>query len=244
MNIEISGLTKSFDGVPVLKDINLKDELHSLAVIGPSGGGKSTLLRILSGLIPATSGTAVINGRRIGVEADDRRNYRKTIGFVFQHSGLFTHLSAKDNITLPLTKVHGFSEADADRRAEELLTRFGLIDDAGKRPSALSGGQRQRTAIARAIAPNPQLLFLDEPTSALDPEYTSDVLNLVHELTDAGMDMIIVTHEMGFARHACEKTAFLFDGTLLEYGTGQEIFDAPKTPELKHFLGTLLKWSV
>lgn len=245
MRIEIKGLSKQFaQGREILKYIDFCDEVHTLAIIGPSGDGKSTFLRILGGLISPTRGEIWVNGQQIQEEEAALTAYRRGIGFVFQQGGLFRHMTALDNIAVPLVRVHGLSKPDAEERAIALLTRFGLLEDAHKKPSALSGGQQQRIAIARAIAPKPQLLLLDEPTSALDPEYTTEVLDMINELKQDGMDFIIVTHEMGFARHACDKVAFLYSGKLLEYGDSNTVFNAPETVELKNFLGKLLEWKV
>ena len=245
MRIEAKDVCKSFeDGKTVLNGISLSDDVTSLAIIGPSGGGKSTFLRILGGLLPMDSGELMVDGDRISQNEKELIEYRRKIGFVFQKSGLFHHLTGRENIVLPLQKVHGLSEEAANKRADELLKRFGLSDDADKRPSALSGGQQQRIAIARAIAPNPKLLLLDEPTSALDPEYTVEVLNMIEDLKESGIRFIIVTHEMGFARNACDKVAFLYDGKLMEYGESKETFTSPKTAELQRFLGRLLEWSI
>ena len=228
---------KSADGTAkqVLHDVNMEEDIKTLALIGPSGGGKSTLLRILSNLITPTSGSV-----NLGTDQT---------GFVFQQNGLFRHWTGLQNITIPLEKVHGFTPEDAQKRAEELLDRFGLLDEAGKRPAFLSGGQNQRIAIARAVAPRPEMLFFDEPTSALDPEYTVEVLDMINELKDEGLNFIIVTHEIGFARRACEKMAFLAPrkgsnegATLLETGKSNELFTHPKTEELKAFLYKILEW--
>lgn len=245
MKIELNGLAKCYgDRREVLHPIDFSDDVHTLAVIGPSGGGKSTLLRILGGLIPPTGGEVQLGGRSLPQTESELVDYRKQLGFVFQQGGLFRHMTALENITVPLVRVHGFAEGTAKERAMELLTRFGLAADAGKRPAALSGGQQQRVAIARAIAAKPKLLLLDEPTSALDPEFTSEVLDLICELKDEGLDFIIVTHEMGFAYHACEKAAFLCGGQLMEYGESEELFKHPRTPQLGQFLGKLLEWNV
>lgn len=244
MKVKLNQLTKCFGEHKVLDAIDFEDEITTLAIIGTSGGGKSTLLRILGGLIEATDGQAVINGQCITEKGASLLEYRRKIGFVFQQNGLLKHLTALQNVTMPLIKVHGYSKEKAEERAMELLNHFGLKKEAGKRPIALSGGQNQRIAIARAIAPNPKFLLLDEPTSALDPEYTIAILNMIQELKQEKMDFIIVTHEMGFARHACEKTMFLNDGRILEYGKSEEIFSEPKTPQLKHFLDNLLEWNV
>ena len=239
MKLELKNLSKSFDGkAEVLKDINLSDEVRALALIGSSGCGKSTLLRILGGLIPASSGEALLDGMR----AETNVKYRKRIGFVFQNSGLFLHMNALDNITLPLIKVHGMSKEAAAGRAEELISRFGLSHEAHKMPAQLSGGQKQRVSIARAIAPKPEIILLDEPTSALDPEYTTEVLNMIGELRDENLSFIIATHEMGFALHACDKLAFLHGGGIAEYGGSAEIFAHPKTEKLQSFLSKILEW--
>ncbi len=239
MKIEVSGLCKSFN-VDVLKNVELNDTVSTLAIIGRSGCGKSTLLRILGGLLLANEGSAYIDD----VLVEDTSAYRKHIGFVFQQGGLFSHLSAKKNITLPLEQVHGMAQADAQLRAEELLLRFGLAEQADKLPSQMSGGQKQRVAIARAIAPKPKVLLLDEPTSALDPEYTIEVLNIINELKEENLSFIIATHEMGFALHTCEKVAFMHEGRIAEYGESKQVFANPKTPELQAFLSKLLQWSV
>lgn len=245
MRIEIQGLAKQFaEGKEILKSIDFCDDIHTLAIIGPSGDGKSTLLRILGGLISPTEGQILVNGQIILEEEAALTAYRRQIGFVFQHGGLFRHMTALDNIAVPLIRVHGMSKQQAEDCAIGLLTRFGLVNDSHKKPSALSGGQQQRIAIARAIAPQPQILLLDEPTSALDPEYTTEVLDMINELKQDGMDFIIVTHEMGFARHACEKVAFLYGGRLLEYGNSDAVFTSPKSDELKNFLSKLLEWKV
>lgn len=241
MRIEIKNLSKTFDGLTmVLQDISYSGDIRALALIGRSGCGKSTFLRILGGLIPASGGTVLLDGEA----AADHEEYRKGIGFVFQQGGLFTHLSAIDNIALPLIKVHGLSRDRAQERGWELLSRFGLKTEAHKKPSQLSGGQKQRVSIARAIAPKPKILLLDEPTSALDPEYTTEVLDMIRELKDENLTFIIATHEMGFAYHACDKIIFLDDGGIREHGESSEIFTHPETPELNGFLSKLLEWKV
>ena len=241
MRIEIRKLRMDFDRQnEVLKGIDLHDEITTLAVIGSSGCGKSTLLRIIGGLIPASSGEVLLDGET----AADNERYRRKIGFVFQQGGLFSHLCAEENITLPLIKTHGFSAEQAKARADELLYRFGLEREAKKRPLELSGGQKQRISIARAVAPKPKLLLLDEPTSALDPEYTTDVLDMIKELGEENLSFIIATHEMGFALHACDKVAFLDQGIIAEYGGSHEVFKNPKTEKLSGFLSKLLEWKV
>lgn len=244
MKIEFHGLTKQYDKEHVvLKPMDFSDDIHTLAIIGPSGGGKSTLLRILGGLLLPTAGRVAVGGEELPFDENALQKYRQKLGFVFQQGGLFRHLSAMENIALPLEKVHGYTKQEARERADELLERFGLGMDGRKKPGALSGGQQQRVAIARAVAARPGLLLLDEPTSALDPEYTNEVLDVIHELKNEGMDFVIVTHEMGFARHACEKAVFLWEGALLEYGDSGELFGCPKTKELERFLGRVLEWN-
>lgn len=240
MVIELSGVCKSFGGENVIENIDMKGDFHSLAVIGPSGAGKSTLLRIIGGLLPADSGTVTVGGEA----AADTPEYRRGIGFVFQQGSLFTHMTAEENIMTPLVKVHRMTKAEAQERSDELLSRFGLMDERKKRPAALSGGQQQRVAIARAIAAKPKLLLLDEPTSALDPEYTTEVLDMIDELKAEGLDFVIVTHEMGFARHACDEAAFIAERRLLEQGTSAEMFASPGTEQLKGFLGKVLEWDI
>ena len=215
MLISLDHLCKSFDGVEVLRDITFDEEVSALAIIGPSGGGKSTLLRIIGGLEAPTSGTMAVDGSPVSFDEASLRAYRATLGFVFQDGGLFHHMTALENVALPLRMVHGASSDEADDRARELLARLGLEDSLAKRPAQLSGGQKQRVAIARALAARPRLLLLDEPTSAL-----------------------------GFARHACDHVAFLYDGRLLEYGDAARLFDHPETPELTRFLSRLLEWSM
>ncbi len=245
MKIEFQGLTRQFvNNRVILNPMDFSDDIHTLAIIGPSGGGKSTLLRILGGLILPTAGQLMVDGKKVPSDEVSLQKYRRELGFVFQQGGLFRHLSAFENITLPLCQVHGYTRQEAEKRAAELLERFGLSGDGHKKPSALSGGQQQRVAIARAVAAKPRLLLLDEPTSALDPEYTTEVLDVVNELKNEGMDFIIVTHEMGFARHACDKAAFLCEGSLMEYGDSASLFARPKTGQLERFLGKLLEWNV
>ena len=244
MKIEFQGLTKQYDQEHiVLKPMDFSDDIHTLAIIGPSGGGKSTLLRILGGLLLPTAGRMAVGGEELPVDESALQKYRQRLGFVFQQGGLFRHLDAIENIALPLEKVHGYTRQEAVRRAEELLERFGLGADGRKKPGALSGGQQQRVAIARAVAAKPRLLLLDEPTSALDPEYTNEVLDVIDELKKEGMDFVIFTHELGFARHACEKVAFLCEGSLLEYGDSASLFAHPKTHQLDRFLSRLLEWN-
>lgn len=242
--IRLDHVSKSFEGVAVLRDVNLDAQVTTLAIIGPSGGGKSTLLRILGGLLAPTSGTVAVGGHEMPQDEGALRQYRMRFGFVFQDGALFHHMTALENISVPLRLVHGQSREQADDEAEKLLARLGLAADKDKRPHQLSGGQKQRVAIARAIAPRPALLLLDEPTSALDPQYTTEILNIVRDLKQAGTRFVIVTHEMGFARHACDSIAFLANGRLLEHGRSEQMFDKPRTEELRAFLSHLLAWSM
>lgn len=243
MKVKFQNLSKQYESGPViLNPMDFSDEVNTLAIIGPSGGGKSTLLRIIGGLIAPTTGKLWVDSEEIAQSETSLQQYRKKIGFVFQQGGLFQHMSAQDNIAVPLEQVHGHSHTESLDRAMELLERFGLKEDAEKKPAALSGGQKQRVAIARAVAARPKLLLLDEPTSALDPEYTTEVLNVIRELKEEGMHFIIVTHEMGFARQACDKVLFLCDGSLMEYGESERLFEQPETKQLQRFLGKLLQW--
>ena len=244
MRIRLHDLRMAFDGREVLHGIDFDHEVSALAIIGPSGGGKSTLLRILGGLQAPTAGTMAVDGEPVTFDEAGLLRYRRGIGFVFQDGGLFHHLTARENVALPLRAVHGLGEAEARERADELLERLGVATEAEKHPVQLSGGQRQRVAIARALAPAPRLLLLDEPTSALDPEYTTELLDVICSLKQQGTRFVIVTHEMGFARHACDDVAFLYDGRLAEYGPSAQVFENPKSPELRRFLARLLEWSM
>ncbi len=244
MNIELKNICKNFEEKPVLQDICFADEINSIAVIGPSGGGKSTLLRIIGGLLLPTSGEMGLDGQPVLFDKKSLQVYRRNIGFVFQSRGLFEHLTGVQNVTLPLIHTFAINKNEARIIAEKLFDRFGLTSEKDKYPSQLSGGEQQRIAIARAVAIKPRLLLLDEPTSALDPEYTSEVLNMLGELQRDGLNTIIVTHEMGFAKNACEKIIFLADNRILESGQSSETFKSPKTPELKSFLDMVLEWTV
>ncbi len=244
MKLELTGLSKSFNAQHVLGPVDFADDVDTLAVVGPSGSGKSTLLRIIGGLLSPSEGRVFLDGIEVPQDEKSLMAYRRHIGFVFQQGGLFRHMTARQNITVPLVRAHGLLQAEADERANALLSRFELLSQAHKRPHALSGGEQQRIAIARAIAPRPSLLLLDEPTSALDPEFTTEVLDMVSELKTDGMRFIIVTHEMGFARHACEHVAFLYEGRLCEYGSSAEHFTRPQTPEFSRFLSKLLEWNI
>jgi polar amino acid transport system ATP-binding protein len=244
MRLTLDHVTKSFGTHRVLDDLTCDfGELRSLALIGPSGGGKSTLLRIIAGLEWPDTGTMTLNGEPVSF-SDERllRAHRLHLGVVFQAYNLFPHLTALANVTLPLEKVHGLSRGDAEERAHEALRRFQLADHAHKKPAQLSGGQKQRVAIARAIAIKPRLLLFDEPTSALDPEMTAEVLEVIEELKNEGRDFLLVTHEMGFARHVADRVAFLANGRIVEQAPAEELFSAPQTPECRDFLARILKY--
>jgi polar amino acid transport system ATP-binding protein len=243
LNLRLRQIVKRFDGHTVLDDISLSlDHVRSLVLVGPSGGGKSTLLRILGGLEYPDGGEVELDGQRIVFAEESLLQHRRTVGTVFQAFNLFPHLTALQNITLPLEKVHGRTPAQAQETARQLLARFQLDAHAGKRPAELSGGQRQRIAIARAVSSKPRLLLLDEPTSALDPEMTAEVLDAILELREEGLDFILVTHEMGFARRVADQVAFLADGKIIEAGPAAPLFDAPSTPQTRAFLDKVLKY--
>ena len=244
MKIECSGLTVRFGAQTVLDRVDINEpDFKALALIGPSGAGKSTLLRVLGGLLIPDEGSLMLDGKMMAFNERDLLQHRRGIGFVFQSRGLFPHLTAVQNIMLPLIHVHGFTPQQAQETADVLLRRFSLAQDAKKRPYELSGGQCQRIAIARAIAPKPGLLLLDEPTSALDPELTAEVLDMIRELHDENLSVVSVTHEMGFARNACDRAIFLADGKILDAGPSADIFTAPKTAQLQGFLRKVLEWS-
>lgn len=243
MKLKLTHLHKSFDDNHVLDDISLTlDKVHSLVLIGPSGGGKSTLLRIIAGLEYPTKGSVEIDDKQVQYSEAGLLNHRRTIGTVFQAFNLFPHLDALSNITLPLEKVHGHSRSEALEIAVKILRRFQLEAHAHKRPAELSGGQRQRIAIARAVAIKPRLVLLDEPTSALDPEMTGEVLDLIGDLREEGRDFILVTHEMGFAQQVADQVALLDNGKIAEVGPVEQIFKNPKTEQSRNFLARVLKY--
>lgn len=243
MKLKVDRVSKSFDGRVVLDAMSLVlEKVHTLALIGPSGGGKSTLLRIIAGLEYPCSGSVEINGESIVFQEEKLLAHRRTIGTVFQAFNLFPHLTALQNITLPLEKAHGMTSAAAEDIAHQLLARFRLESHATKRPAALSGGQRQRVAIARAVSIKPRLLLFDEPTSALDPEMTAEVLDMIKELREEGRDFILVTHEMGFARKVADQVVLLADGKIVEVASAGQIFDHPQKPQTRDFLAKILKY--
>lgn len=244
MNLKIENLTKSYNGNVVLDNINIDiEDIHSLVIIGPSGGGKSTLLRIIAGLEKPDSGSITVNGNKLVFSEKYLNEYRKTVGMVFQSFNLFPHLTAIRNITLPLEEVHKYSKDESKKTAGELLGKFQLLEHGNKKPIQLSGGQKQRVAIARALAISPQYLLLDEPTSALDPDLTSEVLETIKKLREDKRDLMLVTHEMGFARQASDYMIFVAEGKILEQGNSKDIFTSPKTTQLKKFLNRILEWN-
>ena len=247
MKLEALDITKDFGGGSqkrrVLDSLTLRvDFPHVLALLGPSGGGKSTLLRVIAGLEIPEEGTISLDGIRMPSEERSLRNYRSSLGVVFQSFNLFPHMTALRNTELPLTAVHGLDAATARKRAMGIMERLGLADHAGKMPAQLSGGQRQRVAIARALASQPRFLLFDEPTSALDPEMTAEVLSLIAELKEFGTPMLLVTHEMGFARKVADQVAFLGGGRVLEQAETSDFFANPRSEEARRFLAKVLAY--
>ena len=239
--IEIKDLAKSFDKVKALKNISTR--IHSgevVFIVGPSGSGKSTFLRCMNRLEEATEGQVIFEGVDIMDKKTDIDRHRQKMGMVFQQFNLFPHLTIRENITLAPRKLKGISAAEADKRAMELLERVGLPDKADTYPAMLSGGQKQRIAIARALAMDPDVMLFDEPTSALDPEMVGEVLEIMGELAKGGMTMVVVTHEMGFAKEVASRVLFMADGEVLEDAPPQEFFENPKNPRLKDFLSKII----
>jgi len=243
MQIHIQHLWKRFGSHDVLKDICLKkDDIHALVLIGPSGSGKTTLLRCLSGLIQPDQGSVSINNTKLPSDEEALRDYRKHVGMVFQSYNLFPHLSALQNILLPLEKVHGKTYDEAMEIAQRMLKRFRLEEQAHKKPYQLSGGQQQRIALSRSIAIAPEFLVLDEPTSALDPELTVEVLDMIKELRQEDIHLILATHHMGFVTHVADYICFLEDGRLATHGHAQEILKSSEHPSVQNFLTQVLKY--
>lgn len=239
--IRVNNLHKSFEKNEVLKGINEHIEKGEVVVvIGPSGSGKSTFLRCLNLLEVPTSGEIIFEGKNITDKKVDINKIREKMGMVFQQFNLFPHKTVLDNLTIAPIKVKGVSKADAENKAKELLDRVGLLNKADAYPSSLSGGQKQRIAIARALAMDPDVMLFDEPTSALDPEMVGEVLNVMKELAKEGMTMVVVTHEMGFAREVGDRILFMDKGNIMEEGTPEEIFSNPKNPRTIDFLSKVL----
>ena len=238
--IEIKNLHKSFGHVEVLKGVDVSiDEKEVVVIIGPSGSGKSTLLRCMNYLEEPTSGEITVDNMKLDKHADINK-IRENIGMVFQRFNLFPHMTVLENIMLAPVKVLGISKEEAKKTAEDLLRRVGLSEKAKSYPTQLSGGQQQRVAIARALAMHPKVMLFDEPTSALDPEMVTEVLDVMKNLAKQGMTMVVVTHEMGFAREVGDRVLFVDEGRIIEQGTPKDIFENPKQERTKLFLSKIL----
>ncbi|MBA2738858.1 MAG: amino acid ABC transporter ATP-binding protein [Nocardioidaceae bacterium] len=239
--VEIDHVDKHFGDLHVLRDIDLTVHRGEVVVvIGPSGSGKSTLCRAINRLEPVDSGEIRLEGQRLPAEGKGLARLRAEVGMVFQSFNLFAHKTVRDNVTLGPIKVKGVSKSEADTRALQLLERVGVANQADKYPAQLSGGQQQRVAIARALAMEPTVMLFDEPTSALDPEMISEVLDTMVDLAKGGMTMVVVTHEMGFARTAGDRVVFMADGEIVEENTPDQFFDHPQSDRAKDFLGKIL----
>ena len=239
--IKVCSLKKSFGDNQVLKGIDYEVEQgEKIVVIGPSGSGKSTFLRCLNLLETPTGGEIYFDGECITDKKCDINKVRQHMGMVFQHFNLFNNKTILDNITLAPVHLKLSSKEDANKNAMALLKRVGLEDKAGAYPSQLSGGQKQRAAIVRALAMNPKVMLFDEPTSALDPEMVGEVLQVMKSLANQGMTMVVVTHEMGFAREVADRVIFMADGVIVEEGTPKDIFECPQDPRLRQFLKAVL----
>lgn len=239
--IDVKNLKKSFGDVHVLKGITTHvNKGECICIIGPSGSGKSTFLRCLNLLEKPEEGEITVNGQQLLDPKLDVDKFRENVGMVFQHFNLFPHLTVLENIILAPVHLKLQTRKEAEENARRLLERIGLLDKADTYPAMLSGGQKQRIAIVRALAMNPEVMLFDEPTSALDPEMVGEVLDLIRELADEGMTMVIVTHEMGFAREVATRVMFVDEGQIKEQNTPEELFSNPKNPRLKEFLSKML----
>ena len=239
--VVVENVQKHYGEFQALTDINLSIARgEAVVVIGPSGSGKSTLCRSINRLETITSGSIRIDGRELPAEGKALAKLRAEVGMVFQSFNLFAHLTILENVTLGPIKVRGLSKAEAEREAMALLTRVGVEKQAAKLPAQLSGGQQQRVAIARSLAMHPKVMLFDEPTSALDPEMINEVLDVMVGLAKEGMTMIVVTHEMGFARKAADRVVFMADGQIVEENTPDEFFTNPKSARAKDFLSKLI----
>jgi glutamate transport system ATP-binding protein len=239
--IRMAEVDKFFGPLHVLKNINLEvPQGQVVVVIGPSGSGKSTLCRAINRLEPINSGSIEVDGKPLPAEGKDLAKLRADVGMVFQSFNLFAHKTIVDNVLLAPVKVRKISQSDARKTAMELLERVGIANQAQKYPAQLSGGQQQRAAIARALAMRPKVMLFDEPTSALDPEMIKEVLDVMVNLAKEGMTMLVVTHEMGFARGAAHRVVFMSDGEIVEDTTPNEFFTSPKSNRAKDFLGKIL----
>lgn len=241
--IAVEHLVKEYNGgaVKALNDCSMSVKRGEVvAIVGPSGSGKSTMLRSLNCLEEPTSGKILFKGVDLSDKSVDINLHRQKMGMVFQHFNLFPHMTVKKNITLAPVHLKLKTQEEADTMAIRLLERVGLSDKANEYPAMLSGGQKQRIAIVRALAMEPEVMLFDEPTSALDPEMVGEVLDVMKELAHQGMTMVVVTHEMGFAREVADRVIFMSDGMILEEGTPEAVFDAPKNPRLQDFLSKVL----
>lgn len=239
--VHVTNLKKNFGKLEVLKDISL--DIHEgevVVLLGPSGSGKSTFLRCLNQLETATSGQIIVDGYDVTDKHTNINKVRENIGMVFQHFNLFNHLTVMDNMTLAPVHLKLMTKEEAKAEAERLLTRVGLLDKADAYPSQLSGGQKQRVAIARALEMKPDIMLFDEPTSALDPEMVGEVLTVMKELAGDGMTMVVVTHEIGFAREVADRVVFMEGGYIVEQGTPDEVILNPKEPRTIDFLSKVL----
>ncbi len=239
--VVLEGVNKHFGPLHVLKDINLTvDRGEVVVVIGPSGSGKSTLCRTINRLEAVDTGTIRIDGKPLPAEGKELAQLRAQVGMVFQSFNLFAHKTVLQNVTLGPIKVLGTNKSEADKRGRELLERVGIANQADKYPAQLSGGQQQRVAIARALAMDPKVMLFDEPTSALDPEMINEVLDVMISLATGGMTMVVVTHEMGFARRAANRVVFMDEGRIVESSSPSEFFTAPSSDRAKDFLSKIL----
>jgi glutamate transport system ATP-binding protein len=240
--VVLDSVNKHFGALHVLQDIDLTIARGEVVVvIGPSGSGKSTLCRAINRLEPIDSGSIVIDAKPLPAEGRELARLRADVGMVFQSFNLFAHKTVLQNVTLGQIKVRGKAKADAEKRARELLDRVGVGNQADKYPAQLSGGQQQRVAIARALAMEPKVMLFDEPTSALDPEMINEVLEAMQQLARDGMTMIVVTHEMGFARSAANRVVFMADGRIVEEATPDQFFSSPRSDRAKDFLSKILQ---
>jgi glutamate transport system ATP-binding protein len=239
--VRIADVDKHFGDLHVLRGINLEVKAGQVVVVlGPSGSGKSTLCRAINRLEPVDSGTIEVDGQPLPAEGKDLARLRADVGMVFQSFNLFAHKTILENVTLAPIKVRGTPKAEAEKRGLELLERVGIANQRDKYPAQLSGGQQQRVAIARALAMRPKVMLFDEPTSALDPEMVNEVLDVMTGLAREGMTMLVVTHEMGFARKAAHRVVFMADGEIVEDAPPDEFFTAPRAARARDFLGKIL----
>jgi glutamine transport system ATP-binding protein len=239
--IKVEGLYKSFGNLEVLKGIDYEvKEKEVICVIGPSGSGKSTFLRCINLLEDITAGNIFIDGVKVNDPKTDINEIRKEVGMVFQQFNLFPHMTVIDNITISPRKIHKMKPEDAENLAHQLLKKVGLADKANSYPEQLSGGQMQRVAIARSLAMQPKIMLFDEPTSALDPEMVKEVLDVMKQLAIEGMTMVVVTHEMGFAKEMGDRVLFMDQGIIVEEGIPAQVFDEPKNERTKAFLSKVL----